>query len=126
MAEHRRTARRHPLMVTREVAELFRVTPTTVIRWAEKGRITCSRTIGGHRRFPREEIEELARSAGIALIADARPGGSSAKAIPAGRSRSDGRPRATTSTPGTSRRQQRGPARSNGIPASRTAPSTGA
>lgn len=124
MAEHRRSARRHPLMVTREVAELFRVTPTTVIRWAEKGRITCSRTIGGHRRFPRDEIEELARSAGIALIADARAAAATTKAIPAGRSRSDGRPRAA-STP-TGRRQQRGPARSNGIPASRSAPSTGA
>lgn len=123
MAEHRRSARRHPLMVTREVAELFRVTPTTVIRWAEKGRITCSRTIGGHRRFPRDEIEELARSAGIALIADARTAPPTTKAIPAGRSRSDGRPRAATTT---GRRQQRGPARSNGIPASRSAPSTGA
>ena len=126
MAEHRRSARRHPLMVTREVAELFRVTPTTVIRWAEKGRITCSRTIGGHRRFPREEIEELARSAGIELIADARPGGATAAAIPAGRPRSDGRPRTTSSTPGTSRRRQRGPSRSSAIPATRTAPSTGA
>jgi excisionase family DNA binding protein len=87
MAEHRRTARRHPLMVTREVAELFRVTPTTVIRWAEKGRITCSRTIGGHRRFPREEIEELARSAGIALIADGRPRSAPA-AVGPGRGRS--------------------------------------
>lgn len=116
MAEHRRT-RRHPLMVTREVAELFRVTPTTVIRWAEKGRITCSRTIGGHRRFPREEIEELARSAGIELIADARPG---SVAMPAGPSRSAGPRRGG----GGARRQASGPARSSAIPVSRSA-STG-
>jgi excisionase family DNA binding protein len=122
MAEHRRTARRHPLMVTREVAELFRVTPTTVIRWAEKGRITCSRTIGGHRRFPREEIEELARSAGIALIADVRPGSAPA-GVPGGPSRSAGRLRETT-TPATTRRQDSGPARSSAIPVSRNA-STG-
>jgi excisionase family DNA binding protein len=125
MAEHRRSARRHPLMVTREVAELFRVTPTTVIRWAEKGRITCSRTIGGHRRFPRDEIEELARSAGIALIADARPVGSTAKAIPAGRSRSAGRRREASGTPAT-KRQPPGRTRSSAIPVSRSAPSTGA
>jgi excisionase family DNA binding protein len=54
-------------MVTSEVAELFRVTSTTVIRWVEKGRITCSRTIGGHLRFQRVEIEALARSVGIAV-----------------------------------------------------------
>ena len=122
MAEHRRTARRHPLMVTREVAELFRVTPTTVIRWAEKGRITCSRTIGGHRRFPREEIEELARSAGIALIADGRPVAVPTAMAP-GRSRSAGRLRETT-TPRTTRRQDSARGRSNAIPVSRSA-STG-
>lgn len=122
MAEHRRT-RRHPLMVTREVAELFRVTPTTVIRWAEKGRITCSRTIGGHRRFPREEIEELARSAGIALIADGRPGSAPA-GVPGGRSRSAGRLREASSTRGTTGRQDSGRGHSSAIPVSRSA-STG-
>jgi excisionase family DNA binding protein len=73
---------RHPLMVTSEVAELFRVTSTTVIRWAEKGRITCSRTIGGHLRFQRAEIEALARSVGIAVPELSSTGDSRASSPP--------------------------------------------
>lgn len=39
-----------------EVALLFRVDPKTVTRWAEIGRIECHRTVGGHRRFSKEEV----------------------------------------------------------------------
>jgi excisionase family DNA binding protein len=67
-------------MVTREVAELFRVTSATVIRWAEKGWITCSRTVGGHLRFQRAEVEALARSAGI--VVDVPPESASPPASP--------------------------------------------
>jgi excisionase family DNA binding protein len=48
---------RNDLMTPAEVAELFRVNPKTVTRWARSGRITAIRTLGGHRRFRRDEIE---------------------------------------------------------------------
>jgi excisionase family DNA binding protein len=33
------------------VASLFCVTPKTVTRWAEAGKLRAIRTLGGHRRF---------------------------------------------------------------------------
>lgn len=55
----------HPLMTTGEVAKLFRVTPTTVNRWVNAGRLSDRRTPGGHRRLLRSEVEALARKTGI-------------------------------------------------------------
>ncbi len=43
-----------------EVAALFHVSPKTVVRWAEDGKLPHIVTLGGHRRFPRESIERLA------------------------------------------------------------------
>lgn len=42
-----------------EVARLLCVTPRTVSRWADDGRIPHSVTLGGHRRFLRSEILKL-------------------------------------------------------------------
>ena len=42
-----------------EVATLFRVDPKTVSRWANAGKITTVRTLGGHRRFVETEIRGL-------------------------------------------------------------------
>lgn len=39
------------LLTPGEVAEVFRVDPKTVTRWALAGRIASVRTPGGHRRF---------------------------------------------------------------------------
>lgn len=47
------------LITPREVAALFCVNPKTVTRWAVAGRLTAYRTLGGHRRFSRAEIERL-------------------------------------------------------------------
>lgn len=46
--EHRR---RGALLTPGEVAELFRVDPKTVTRWAHSGRLASIRTPGGHHRF---------------------------------------------------------------------------
>lgn len=40
------------LLTPGEVASLFRVTPKTITRWAEAGKLPAIRTLGGHRRFP--------------------------------------------------------------------------
>jgi excisionase family DNA binding protein len=47
------------LLTPAEVAQMFRVNPKTVTRWARAGKITAIRTLGGHRRFRRSEIEKF-------------------------------------------------------------------
>jgi excisionase family DNA binding protein len=47
------------LLTPSEVAELFRVNPKTVTRWARSGKISAVRTLGGHRRFRASEIHQL-------------------------------------------------------------------
>ena len=44
------------LLTPGEVAALFRVTPKTVTRWAEAGKLPVVRTLGGHRRFPAAQV----------------------------------------------------------------------
>ena len=47
------------LMTPREVAALFRVDPKTVTRWADEGRLSSIRTLGGHRRYKSDEVYAL-------------------------------------------------------------------
>ena len=49
------------LLTPGEVADLFRVDPKTVTRWAASGRISSIRTPGGHRRFRESEVHALLR-----------------------------------------------------------------
>ncbi len=44
------------LLTPGQVAEMFRVNPKTVTRWARAGKISSIRTLGGHRRFKADEI----------------------------------------------------------------------
>ena len=59
----RRTMSRLPdaevLLTPREVADLFGVDPKTVTRWAKAGKLTSIRTLGGHRRFRKSEVDDL-------------------------------------------------------------------
>ena len=47
---------RTDLMRPAEVASLFGVSPKTVTRWAEDGKLPSVRTRGGHRRFDEDEV----------------------------------------------------------------------
>ena len=47
------------LMTPGEVAELFRVDPKTVTRWAERGLIRAIQTPGGHNRFYEDDVHAL-------------------------------------------------------------------
>lgn len=49
------------LLTPREVAEIFRVSPKTVSRWETAGKISAVKTLGGHRRFKRSEIQRAAK-----------------------------------------------------------------
>lgn len=53
-----RAAESERLLTPGEVADMFRVSPKTVARWASAGKITAVRTLGGHRRY--RESEALA------------------------------------------------------------------
>jgi excisionase family DNA binding protein len=46
------------LLTPAEVAQLFRVNPKTVTRWARSGKIAAIRTLGGHRRFRASEVRQ--------------------------------------------------------------------
>lgn len=47
------------LLTPAEVASLFRVTPKTVTRWAEAGKLPAVKTLGGHRRFPARHVHRV-------------------------------------------------------------------
>ena len=47
------------LLTPHQVAQLFRVDPKTVARWASNGWIGSIRTPGGHRRFRESEVLAL-------------------------------------------------------------------
>ena len=60
------TADNADLLTPGEVATLFRVNRKTVTRWAQTGKISTVRTLGGHRRFRRHEVEaRLAREQSV-------------------------------------------------------------
>jgi excisionase family DNA binding protein len=60
------SARRRPstatYLLTGEVAEVFGVSPKTISRWAKQGRLPYRKTLGGHRRYDRAAIADLAAS----------------------------------------------------------------
>ena len=53
------------LLTPAEVAALFRVDPKTVTRWANTGKLTSLRTLGGHRRYRESEVRNLLGGAGL-------------------------------------------------------------
>jgi excisionase family DNA binding protein len=59
MTDSTTTTRPERLMTPGEVATLFRVHVSTVARWATEGRLRAIVTPGGHRRYRREDVEEL-------------------------------------------------------------------
>jgi excisionase family DNA binding protein len=51
------------LLTPAEVAEMFRVNPKTVTRWARTGRLQAIKTIGGHRRYRLSEVRKAVEEA---------------------------------------------------------------
>ena len=47
------------LMTPAEVASLFRVDPKTVTRWANSGKLSPIKTLGGHRRYRESQVRDL-------------------------------------------------------------------
>lgn len=64
-AERNMSTQGDELMTPAEVAARFRVDPKTVTRWSNAGKLGAVRTLGGHRRFHRTEVEALMRESGL-------------------------------------------------------------
>ncbi|MBI4940362.1 BldC family transcriptional regulator [Kineosporia sp. R_H_3] len=47
------------LLTPAEVAAMFGVDPKTVTRWARTGLLQPVRTLGGHRRYPADQVHKL-------------------------------------------------------------------
>jgi excisionase family DNA binding protein len=45
---------------TGQVADRFGVTERTIRDWADNGKLTCTRTLGGARRFDADRIDQMA------------------------------------------------------------------
>ena len=50
------------LITSAEAARMAGVGPTAIKRWADSGLLRCVKTVGGHRRFDRQDVERLVRS----------------------------------------------------------------
>jgi excisionase family DNA binding protein len=61
------------LLKPAQVAALFNVDPKTVSVWADAGKLTVIRTLGGHRRFRKAEVLALRNGIDVAER-DARAG----------------------------------------------------
>lgn len=44
-----------------QVAGVLHVSPKTVSRWANEGFLPCLVTLGGHRRFLRQDVQKILR-----------------------------------------------------------------
>ena len=60
------------LLTPGEVARLFAVDPKTVSRWANSGKITTVKTLGGHRRFRAAEIRAMLAANQVTDLDDMR------------------------------------------------------
>lgn len=61
------------LLTTAEAARIAGVGPTSVKRWADLSLLACVKTAGGHRRYPRRELERFLREHGGAMQAGTAP-----------------------------------------------------
>jgi excisionase family DNA binding protein len=61
MVSRREQAFKSSYLLPSEVAEVLQVSPKTVTRWAKEGKLASRRTLGGHRRYARADIESLVK-----------------------------------------------------------------
>lgn len=54
-------------ITTHQAAQILRVTPMTIIRWIDSGKLPAWRTVGGHWRIERNDLETFAAARGITL-----------------------------------------------------------
>jgi len=52
---------RSAFLTAQQVADRLAVSPKTIARWSKAGRLAHLRTLGGHRRYDPEMVDQLAR-----------------------------------------------------------------
>jgi excisionase family DNA binding protein len=52
---------------TQEIAELLGVSPSSIQRWADSGKLQCTHSEGGHRKFSMEHLTEFAMTYNISM-----------------------------------------------------------
>ncbi|HEY9232285.1 MAG TPA: cobalamin-dependent protein [Blastocatellia bacterium] len=62
---------------TKELAEMWDVSESTVKRWADAGALPCRKTVGGHRKFELDDIVEFQSRCGLAKLPAHLAGGRS-------------------------------------------------
>ncbi|HEV2862517.1 MAG TPA: helix-turn-helix domain-containing protein [Pyrinomonadaceae bacterium] len=69
-------------LTTRQLAGLWMVSEATIKRWADAGQLGSTRTVGGHRRFPVEEVVrfQTERSLGAGAVGASKAAAVSAEA----------------------------------------------
>ncbi|MFA6012090.1 MAG: response regulator [Desulfobacteraceae bacterium] len=55
------------LFTVHTASKYCRVTPRTIINWIEAGHIACYKTVGGHRRINRPDLEAFMKKQGIPI-----------------------------------------------------------
>lgn len=73
------------LLTPSGVAALFRVDPKTVTRWAKAGKLSCVKTLGGHRRYLASEVNALLEGSLPGPAPPARSWGSDLRPVAADR-----------------------------------------
>jgi excisionase family DNA binding protein len=64
----------HDYLTPGELAHAMHVSPKTILRWANQGRIPYIITLGGHRRFLRSDVDSiLAEMHGAPAAEEDRP-----------------------------------------------------
>jgi excisionase family DNA binding protein len=57
-----------------DVAQTFGVSPSTITRWAREGKLPCIVTLGGQRRYLRDDVAKLVAAARRAVPVSASVG----------------------------------------------------
>ena len=52
---------------TIEIAELLGVSASSIQRWADSGKLKCTSTEGGHRKFSVDQLKEFAMTYNISM-----------------------------------------------------------
>ena len=56
-----------------QAASILGVSPKTINRWTKEGRLPCTTTLGGHRRFRADVIRAAAASMGLEVVEEPTP-----------------------------------------------------